>query len=83
MLANRILSLYFNVQFVSVKTLYVIPKVSPECPRMLTIAEVKNAKPKDKEYMLADGRGGLYLRVKPSGHRAWIYKYSINGEKES
>jgi len=48
---------------------------------MLTIAEVKNAKPKDKEYMLADGRGGLYLRVKPSGHRAWIYKYSINGEK--
>lgn len=48
---------------------------------MLTIAEVKNAKPKEKEYMLADGRGGLYLRVKPSGHRAWIYKYTINGEK--
>lgn len=49
---------------------------------MLTIAEVKNAKPKDTEYLLADGRGGLYLRVKPTGHRAWIYKYSINGTKK-
>lgn len=49
---------------------------------MLTIAEVKNAKPRETEYLLADGRGGLYLRVKPSGHRAWIYKYSINGSKK-
>lgn len=49
---------------------------------MLTIAEVKNAKPKKSEYLLADGRGGLYLRVKPSGHRAWIYRYAINGAKK-
>lgn len=49
---------------------------------MLTIAEVKNAKPRETEYLLADGRGGLYLRVKPSGHRAWIYKYTINGAKK-
>lgn len=48
---------------------------------MLTIAEVKNAKPKETEYLLADGRGGLYLRVKPTGHRAWIYKYSIHDVK--
>ena len=49
---------------------------------MLTIAEVKNAKPKSSEYLLADGRGGLYLRVRSSGHRAWIYKYTVNGSKK-
>ena len=41
----------------------------------LTNTEVKQAKIKDKEYTLADG-GGLQLRVRPSGAKLWILKYS-------
>lgn len=41
----------------------------------LTNTEVKQAKPKDKEYNLADG-GGLALRVKTSGSKLWIFNYS-------
>ena len=37
--------------------------------------EIQNAKPKAKEYSLADGNG-LYLRVKPSGTKLWIFNYS-------
>jgi integrase len=40
----------------------------------LTNTEVKQAKPKAKEYNLADGHG-LYLRVKPSGTKLWIFNY--------
>ena len=40
----------------------------------LTNTEVKQAKPKDKEYNLADG-GGLMLRVKPSGSKLWLFNY--------
>lgn len=48
---------------------------------MLTIAEVKNAKPQSTEYLLADGRGGLYLRILPSGAKSWLYRYSMDGKK--
>jgi integrase len=41
----------------------------------LNDTQIKNAKPKDKEYNLADG-GGLMLRVKPSGSKLWIFNYS-------
>jgi len=41
----------------------------------LTNTEVKQAKPKTKEYNLADG-AGLALRVKPNGSRIWIFNYS-------
>lgn len=41
----------------------------------LTNTEVKQARPKDKEYNLADG-GGLALRVKPSGSKYWIFNYT-------
>lgn len=41
----------------------------------LTNTEVKQAKPKEKEYNLADG-GGLYLRVHPNGHKSWLFNYS-------
>ncbi|MBR9909681.1 MAG: tyrosine-type recombinase/integrase [Gammaproteobacteria bacterium] len=41
----------------------------------LTNTEVKQAKPRDKEYNLADG-GGLQLRVKPNGSRLWLFNYS-------
>lgn len=43
------------------------PKMSkPVQP--LTQLQVKNAKPKDKPYKLADG-GGLYLEVMPTGSK--------------
>ncbi len=40
----------------------------------LTNTEVKQAKPKDKEYNLADGNG-LMLRVKPNGSKLWLFNY--------
>ncbi len=44
--------------------------------RPLSDTEAKQAKPKDKEYSLADGKG-LYLRVKPKpiGSKQWIFNY--------
>lgn len=47
----------------------------PRITRPLTDTEVKKTKPKAKEYSLADGNG-LYLRVKPSGSKHWIFNYS-------
>jgi len=41
----------------------------------LNDTQIKNSKPRDKEYSLADG-GGLMLRVKPSGSKLWIFNYS-------
>lgn len=41
----------------------------------LTNTEVSQAKPKDKEYNLADGKG-LMLRIKPSGSKLWIFNYT-------
>lgn len=40
----------------------------------LTNTEVKQAKPKDKEFNLVDGEG-LALRVKPNGSKLWIFNY--------
>jgi len=42
--------------------------------RPLTNTEVKNAKPREREYNLSDG-GGLALRVKPAGSKIWIFNY--------
>ena len=47
---------------------------------MLTIAEVKAAKPKDKPYRLFDG-GGLYLEVQTTGARYWRWKYRNAGKE--
>ncbi|OPX54873.1 Integrase [Oceanospirillum multiglobuliferum] len=41
----------------------------------LTNTEVKQAKPKDKEYSLSDGNG-LALRVKPNGSKLWLFNYT-------
>lgn len=43
--------------------------------RPLTNTEVKQAKPRTREYNLADGQG-LYLRVKPNGSKLWLFNYS-------
>ena len=40
----------------------------------LTNTEVKQAKPKEKIYKLADGEG-LQLRVKPNGSKTWLLDY--------
>ena len=49
----------------------------PKIITPLTAAQVKNAKPKDRLYKLADG-GGLALWVKPNGSKVW--RFSFNGE---
>lgn len=41
---------------------------------LLSDIEIRQAKPKDKEYSLADG-GNLYLRVKTTGSKVWILNY--------
>lgn len=47
----------------------------------LTVAEVKNAKPAERDYKLADS-GGLYLFVTTKGAKSWRYKYRhANKEK--
>lgn len=40
----------------------------------LTDTEIRQAKPRDKEYSLADGKN-LYLRVIPNGGKYWILNY--------
>ena len=44
---------------------------------MLNEAQAKNARPKEKYYMLRDDRG-LYLRVDTSGRKYWILRYYEN-----
>ncbi|MCG6358298.1 integrase domain-containing protein [Vibrio fluvialis] len=46
----------------------------PRQTKPLTATEVKNAKPKEKEYSLVDGQG-LKLRVLPSGSKQWQLNY--------
>lgn len=47
----------------------------------LTATQIRNAKPKEKPYKLADERG-LYLLVNPSGGRLWRLKYRIDGKEK-
>ncbi|MGF1743394.1 integrase arm-type DNA-binding domain-containing protein [Vibrio minamisatsumaniensis] len=41
----------------------------------LTETQIKNAKPKGKEYILSDGNG-LRLRVKTNGTKTWLLNYT-------
>jgi integrase len=41
---------------------------------MLSALAVENAKPRDKEYLLADG-GGLHLMVTTEGSKLWRFRY--------
>ncbi|QEY23822.1 tyrosine-type recombinase/integrase [Neisseria animalis] len=43
--------------------------------------QIKNAKPADKPYKLADG-GGLHLAVTPAGGKLWRLKYRIDGKEK-
>jgi integrase len=44
----------------------------------LNYTDVKNAKPAEKPYKLADGHG-LHLLVQPTGSKFWRYRYRFNG----
>lgn len=46
----------------------------------LTDTACRTAKPKDKPYKLTDGNG-LYLEVKPSGVKAWRYRFELSDGK--
>lgn len=46
----------------------------------LTDISIKNAKPREKTYKLADG-GGLYIEISPSGGKWWRYKFRFNGKE--
>ena len=46
----------------------------PRVTKPLTDTQVKQAKPKDSEYSLADGKG-LALRVTPSGTKSSLFNY--------
>ena len=46
----------------------------------LTNTQIKNAKPKDKQYRLSD-QGGLSLIVRPTGSKAWKYDYRLDGKR--
>lgn len=47
----------------------------------LTDLALRNAKPEEKPYKLADG-GGLHLFVTPNGSRLWRLKYRIDGKEK-
>lgn len=46
----------------------------------LTDVQVKNAKPKDKDYKLSDGFG-LVLLVKKTGGKLWHFNYTYEGKQ--
>lgn len=46
----------------------------------LTNTQAKNAKPKEKQYKLAD-QGGMYLLVRPNGSKAWKYDFRLHGKR--
>ena len=46
----------------------------PRVTTPLNDTQIKNAKPKDKEYLLSDG-GGLGLRIKQNGSKTWLFNY--------
>lgn len=47
----------------------------------LTDVTIRNAKPRDKAYKLADS-GGLYLQINPTGSRLWRLKYRVDGREK-
>lgn len=47
----------------------------------LTVIEVRNAKPGEKPYKLADEKG-LYLFVTPKGGKSWRLKYRYGGKEK-
>lgn len=40
----------------------------------LTVTQIDASQPKEKDYNLSDGEG-LYLRIRASGTKTWIFQY--------
>ena len=49
--------------------------------RPLTVAQINNAKPREKPYKIFDG-GGLFVQVTPAGGKHWKMKYRQANGKE-
>ncbi|WP_304546138.1 tyrosine-type recombinase/integrase [Sulfurimonas microaerophilic] len=47
----------------------------------LTVNEIKNAQPKEKDYKLFDGEG-LFLLIKKNGVKTWKLKYTFEGKEK-
>jgi integrase len=52
-----------------------------EDPMPLTDVEIRNARPREKAYRLADG-AGMYLEVSPAGGKYWRLKYRVGGREK-
>jgi hypothetical protein len=50
--------------------------------RVLTDTALKNLRPKDKAYKVAD-RDGMYVHVTTSGSITFRYDYRLNGRRET
>lgn len=46
----------------------------PRVPKPLNDAQIRKAKPKEKEYSLPDG-DGLFVRIVPTGSKLWVFNY--------
>ena len=49
---------------------------------MLTEVTLKNLKPKEKSYKIADS-GSLYIEVTPAGGKSWKLKYRYLGKEKN
>ena len=47
----------------------------------LSDIQLRNLKPKDKAYKVADG-GGLYIHVAPTGSKLWRMRYRFDGKEQ-
>jgi integrase len=47
----------------------------------LTDVRVRHLKPRERAYQVADGEG-LILEIRPSGQKAWLYRYRVYGRQE-
>ncbi|MBS0289807.1 MAG: tyrosine-type recombinase/integrase [Proteobacteria bacterium] len=47
----------------------------------LNVKLIQHSTPKDKEYRLSDGNG-LFLRIRPSGAKSWLYCFRLPGNRQ-
>lgn len=52
----------------------------PKIVKPLSDIQIKNSKPKEKDYTLTDG-DGLYLLVKNTGSKIWHYRYTVDKKR--
>lgn len=53
----------------------------PKIITPLSDVQIKNTKPKDKDYAIADG-SGLQILVKTTGTKLWEFRYTIDGKRK-